>query len=693
MKKHLCFLATLILISAELVSQNAYYDVLKLQMSNSITSNGNIIITAANKETVIPILGRYMGKPSASFNEIQTYYNSFEGTDNNPFIEIEGTGQSMGFDADDKFGGKPGSPLSAIGGLDVTSLAIGLADFLVKRTKEELNVAFFTRFRETLNSPEYADLKIMFPNTRELFDVLGNEIYNYNRYLQNLREAFLSDLVILDENLPGIIPNHEEFFNAHFGMSAGLNTACYITKSLKNQVHPGDIIDQYPLDKFFRKKGETGYFDENWSGAIQTLQLISESFRDTSSMEDNYWVNFHKIRELINNRPVFKIYLGLIFQVAKNERYDSIQYARGSFIGLLNSVNYDLDYPAYKSYISNFALKANDLNELIKNYSKPGNDSLKYEKYARCFTSTVNLIEHCTKVSTLPHAEMIYNINLNGELKKYFKISYETSDLATDIYRRNYSSAINHAITIYNLIRTKHLETDFADLSRRGASGENVPLNSLKNLEDSLHLSKDLLQKLMRYGTFISTVAAAKNPGEVEQAIEAAALPSGSSRIKRETPFNVSLNAYTGLFAGYERISGMNNEKFEINNYGVAAPVGMAISTGAHHWSWSAFISLLDLGAVASFRFQNSDSIAQIPTIKLQDIFSPGLFFSIGLPKCPLSVNLGAQVGPNLRKVFVEDKNHPGEYINGYQNNVYWRFSASLVVDIPIFNLYTKSNQ
>ena len=125
------------------------------------------------------------------------------------------------------------------------------------------------------------------------------------------------------------------------------------------------------------------------------------------------------------------------------------------------------------------------------------------------------------------------------------------------------------------------------------------------------------------------------------------------------------------------------------NSYGLTAPVGAAVSWGKNHWSYSAFVSFIDIGAVAAFRFQN-DSIAQVPTIQLKDIFSPGLFFSLGIPKCPLSVNMGAQVGPNLRKVNIYDET-TGGYTNEYQNNVYWRFSISLVVDIPIFNFYTIS--
>ena len=675
MKKTILICLTCFLLSQSSFSQFACNDALKL---SSYISKGKF--NPDKKLQVDSILSKYIfdpdGTPSSTFSE-------------NPFIGgffQRGTSHSLVSGASKSIG-------NAIGGMDVTSIADGLAKFLVKRTKEELNVAFFSKFRETLNNPKYADIRVLFPNTWELLDAIGDEIYDYNRYIQNLRDAFLTDIIILDQNLPGIIPNHEAFFNTNFGLAVSINTACYITSSLKSQVHPGEMIDQFPLDEFFKKKGQTGYFNLNWSGAVQTLQLISESFRENAPREGNYWVDLKTANELVNNKVAFKIYFGLIYQVAQNDRFDSIKYTSGSFVESLKKVDFDSDYVAYKGFITKFAVKVNDLNNLVKNHSKPANDSLAVENYAKYFTTSVSLLEYGTMICDLPHFNTLVNFNLHEQLKDYFKIAYKTSDLAIAINRRNYSLAVNHAVVIYNLVRTKPLQKEYDQSLQQTAGLEKSSLQPLKSIEDSLASSKDLLQKLTRYGAFISTVATAKTSDEVESAIESAALPSGSSRIKRETPFNVSLNAYAGLFIGYEMITGMPNAKFEINNYGVAAPIGVAISTGSHHWSYSAFLSLIDIGAVASFRFQNTDSVAQVPTIKLQDIFSPGLFFSVGFPKCPLSFNIGAQVGPNLRSVYVEDKDNPGEYVNTYQDNVYWRFSASLVVDIPIFNFYTKSKK
>jgi hypothetical protein len=635
-----------------------------------------------------------------------------------------------------------------LGGLDVTNIADGLARFLVKRTKEELNVAFFSKFKTTLNEPAYRDLRTLFPDTWELLDAIGDEIYDYNKYLLNLREAFQSDIKTLDENLPGIITNHEKFFNDHFEYSAGLKTACYISTSLRNSVHPGDIIDLYPLEFLIIEKDKNEYFNKNWSGAIQTLQLISESLRETTVNSENYWVSYNKVKELVNDKDAFQIYLGLIYQVAKNKRFISIPYENdGSFVKMLDNLapKFEENYFAYKNYVANFAIKIETINEMTKAYSKTAKDSTAFENYAKYFEASVDLIEYCTEVSKLPGFNKIITVNLEDSLKDYFKITNSATNLAIAINRRNYSAAINHTVSIYNLVRTKVMEKEHLHKSSKGDADSTTKKEkrvykkfikfqkklfvndttmksdtlsaiidaTLKNIKkvsinkagadvnierskDTLNKSQDLLSKLARYGSFMASVATAKTSEEVSNAIESAALPAGSSRIKRETPFNVSLNAYCGLFTGYEYVKGVDHpltwdyQKF--NCYGLTAPIGVAASWGINHVSLSGFVSLIDLGAVAAFRFHN-DTIAQVPTIHLQDIFSPGLFFSVGIPKCPISINIGAQVGPNLRNIYSEEDEQTGEMVlqNKYGNSLYTRYSISAVVDIPLMNLYTRS--
>lgn len=551
---------------------------------------------------------------------------------------------------------------SSIGGLDVTSLADGLAKFIVKRAKKELSIAFFKKFKEDLE--KYPDLKTVFPATHTILTAIDHEIYNYSNYIKNLREAFRSDLKEIDKNLPGMIKNHSAFFATagNFELGLALRTGCYVSSSLKHDMHPGDILDAYPVSYFDNPPSADKAKLDILKGSIQALQLLNESLKEGDVSKNSYWVGMDKIRQVVSDKSAFKIYLGLLLQVA-HIKYDNVQFsATNNLYELLNTsanvTSFDKTletYASYKQYILNFGSKVDQLNKMIKEYEAPATDSLKVEQFAKYFQFSSQLIEYCVEVSKLPVIKNVTGItDIDEQTKKYFEIADEATAIVIAINRKNYAEAGNHVIAIYRKI--------IVDPAADPAAGRVAAL-------------------LVKYASFMSNLVNAKTSDEVASAIEDAALPVGSSSIKRETPFNVSLNAYAGFFVGHEYINKIN-DKHGINSYGATAPVGVAISWGKKcGWSSSLFISLVDLGAVAAYRV-NNDSIAQVPTIQLKDIFSPGAFLSIGFPKTPISFNVGAQFGPNLRKVT--------DAKNDYSNKSYVRFSASICVDIPILNLYTK---
>lgn len=553
--------------------------------------------------------------------------------------------------------------VSSIGGLDVTSLADGVAKFMVKRAKEELSITFFEKFKKILK--ETPDIETVFPQTANLLNGMDEEIYEYEKYIQNLREAFKKDIQEIHRNLPGIVDNHLKFFSEHQHVKAALLSACYTAQQLEDQAHPGDILSNYP----------TEYLDsipnKNYKGAIQTIQILSASLRDTSTEENgSYWVKIKKIRDLVNDKLAFKIYLGLILQEAK-VKYDSVAFEGTSLVNLLNMVAPEYDkgyntYNSYRNYILRFGEKIDALNKMIKDYSQENtSDSSVVEKYAKYFRTSVDLIEYCTEICKLPIIKDQGNLKeFPALLKKYFDVAYSCADLVVDINRKNYSAAINHTVHIYNVVT----------LREEASTGSEF---------------KIARNRLVKYGSFMATVATAKNSDDVEQAIETAALPVGSARIKRVSAFNVSLNGYVGFYAGYEKIKGVDSA-FTFNSAGITAPIGIAASKGhsllffdtPRECSSSIFVSLIDLGAITSFRFSN-DSAQKVPSIQLKDIISPGIFYSHGFGKTPLSLNIGWQMGPLLRKVNLKE--------NKYENK-YSRFSISLCVDIPILNFYTKTD-
>ncbi|HYG19285.1 MAG TPA: hypothetical protein VD816_10155 [Ohtaekwangia sp.] len=610
---------------------------------------------------------------------------------------------------------------SAVGGLDVTNVADGLARFLVKRTKEELNVAFFDRFNAHLRDDRYKDLRTVFPQTYRTFTIIGDEIYNYERYIQTLRENFRNDLNNLTTNLPTIVENHPAFFNAHPALEAMLMSSLYTAESLRDNVHPGDILNEFP----------TAYLNKlqpAWTGSIQTLQLFSASLRDSAQNESSYWVDLKTIKNAFRDTVVFRLYLGLTYQLAVS-RYDNVVYNAGtSLVSILDSLGRN-NLQAYQNYVVRLGAKTDKLAKMIRDYRRPGNDSLAVEQHYNYFKTSVDLLAYTTEISTLPLISQKLP-NLRDSLQDYFDVMNTTADLVLDINRKNYSSAIANATHIYDIVRVKRSRTNkrvltdqLADLKRaERAAGNAVERSSiraqtdftrasLEKAEASADSASGVMRKLFTYGSFMSGIVKAESPDDVQNAIEAFALPTGSARIKRETSFNVSLNAYLGPYLGMEKIRGL--ERNSQGTFGLTAPVGISISRGhsiffvntpaagwdkgRYGWSTSLFFSLIDIGALASYRFEENEAVVddsssvivpQVAAIKLKNIISPGAFLSIGIPKSPLSINAGVQLGPNLRSVKAAEGSTTTN--NTYADNLYWRWSVSLVVDIPILNFYTK---
>ena len=573
--------------------------------------------------------------------------------------------------------------------MDVTAIADGFAKFIVKRTKQELTLAFFDKFRENLEN--YPDIKTLFPQTEKLLVAIDDQIYDYNNYLNNLREAFREDLKTLDENLPGIIDNHEAFFKRknNFELSLALRTGCYLSTSTRQAVHPGDLLNDFPTSWFSNMPKEDSLKLTDLKGALQTLQLFSESLKEGDTSKHTYWVNTKKVRQVINNKNTFKIYLGLLLQKCHND-YDNVKFGNAkSLYELLNQKNivddFEKNHPIYKQYFTTLSNQMNELEKMISNTEKPSSDSAKIELYETYMKRSIQFIQQCTKINTLPHMKEIPVFQkLDKTFDTYFDIAIETSNLALAINRKNYSEAINQVVMIYDQIIKKPtlVEKNNEPFMKEMSSQNNDTTNAISSLA-----------YIAKYGAMMANLVNAKTSDEVEAVIESAALPIGSARIKRLSYFNVALNAYVGPYFGTEKIQNLDN-KFEANNFGLTAPIGISFGRGnigrKNKGSISVLISILDLGTLTAFRFQN-DTVSQIPTIQLKNIMSPGAFLSIGIPKCPLSINFGAQVGPNLRKINAPTSTTGVSY--DYNNSVYWRLSASICVDLPLLNLYNKSEK
>ena len=122
----------------------------------------------------------------------------------------------------------------------------------------------------------------------------------------------------------------------------------------------------------------------------------------------------------------------------------------------------------------------------------------------------------------------------------------------------------------------------------------------------------------------------------------------------------------------------------------VAAPVGFGFNTGfGKGGSLGLFTSIIDVGAIAAFRFGDNDA-ADLPALSIKNILAPGAYLVYGFPcDLPLSLGFGAQLGPNLREInTTPDPSMPDVIEPVFKNG--WKYGFFLAVDIPLFNLYVR---
>ncbi|MBK8567516.1 MAG: hypothetical protein IPN76_30415 [Saprospiraceae bacterium] len=242
----------------------------------------------------------------------------------------------------------------------------------------------------------------------------------------------------------------------------------------------------------------------------------------------------------------------------------------------------------------------------------------------------------------------------------------------TDTLERKLFTVVKQFFDLEFNVRQEHYTLAVANLTRI--------LTELLN-KDDFGFKKEFL----RHVNFMATVAEANDSKEVAAAIELFALPPGSSRMKKQSKWSISLNSYGGLGFGRENdfneaLTDSLGGKSVLAPY---APIGIDINLGLKNaGSLSLYAQVVDVGAIFAYRF--SDETSPIPELKFQNIVAPGGYLVYGFGNnIPASFGVGAQLGPNLRKV------DPNLGLSVQKTNA-WRLGAILSVDIPITHFYTK---
>lgn len=208
-----------------------------------------------------------------------------------------------------------------------------------------------------------------------------------------------------------------------------------------------------------------------------------------------------------------------------------------------------------------------------------------------------------------------------------------------------------------------------------------------KNRLDAYQLQSSVLT----YGNFMADIAQAQTSGQVQAILSTYASQPGSSRLKRNSDVNLSLNAYLG--PAYSRERPVDDVPGAITQTlpSLSTPVGLAFN-----WRWprrrshgeiaylpfTVFFPILDIGPVVTFNF-GDELLSSTPDLHLGDFLAPGLFLFYNLPRSPFTGGIGYQRTAEVRSV-----NPTGLERQDYRTD---RFSVFLGIDVPIFNFFTKN--
>jgi hypothetical protein len=528
-----------------------------------------------------------------------------------------------------------------------------LGSFIAKRFKEELNIAFINKFRDKLKAQ--VDLQAMMPTTYKF--LLENEPYNYTSFLESLRAAFKQDL----ENLP-----------ANFTKLTRLNRN-QIVDTLKFDGYAGLLMGLEAVNSFLKKNSSaqilldmTGIAEADTINNAQfrfSVKLLNATVSELTDKVTRDWYGDVAMKDVFGSGSEQNslLFLGLFYEKHKSLFADEAITKK---------------LPAY-------------MEQVTKTYT-----------IIRNYQAEIKLIKTTTGNVTVSDALRYLDLTINAADELLNIDDVFGSSFANSLVKNNVISHARRSLAIISDIDKKEYATAF--------------VNTVSLAADLLPKKTTFRKEFVRYGNFAVSIVTAENSDAMVVALESAALPVGSYQVKRESICNISLNAFAGGFLGMEYVKergGVELPEDVETTAGVAgfsAPIGVAFSFGSRRdynkandsdkrtfgpkgkekvltgCSWSLFISALDLGAVTAFRLQN-DKAETLPEMTFQNVLAPGAYLIHGFKGVPVSLGVGAQYGPQVRKI--ADLGSEQELLS------LWSARVLIAVDIPLFNLYTRNEK
>jgi len=622
--------------------------------------------------------------------------------------------------------GSPGTNLA-------TNLANGVADFLIKRANEELTVSIIAKLQDFL--ARYPEFKTLFPQTVALIAPI--QPYDYAKTLNALKTALKADLDQLPGRLQLLyyIPRYQVIntkvpvltlgfasvtlandINGKFGLSKSLhdldtskfltaknnyasaiNVLCLLSNGLQDKLMSQDDSQEYPyLD--------SGVIKAVTAGNTGNMVYLAQYFTGIIAQKSSTISFYNGSSPLVTTMDILKAWKGPDIATFFNQLQSNCAQLTTLQAQLLKIKSDDLQNTnTYgKSFFSSdrpaiySQLLSTSMTMAIAFLQSPDQKGLKDQltlinnSWPSFSSNTVNMIQAFSQkdysAGTQDLGEVLKSVtdyleNAGGDVTTDGSNTLKTQSAATIATINSQIAAINTEIK--SLPPTANLSTENAAVINDQLRGYQAQLSDLNlKLYAANYQSKNaktellIIGKIIEYTQLFAALSQVDNSSDVESLLETYALPAGSSRVKKETDFNIALNAYVGGFFGR---SGSSGTGFT-NTYGLTAPIGFTVSHGFNECgSVSVFAGLLDVGSIIRYKLDNNGAYEQ--NINFAGLVSPSVQLIYGLPwYIPLSIGAGCQWTTPTTS-------------SSNQIHLMPHFNAFIAVDIPLFNLTAVRKQ
>ncbi|MBL6448516.1 hypothetical protein JMN32_19555 [Fulvivirga sp. 29W222] len=648
----LFFTLSLLLISTNLLSQNAFYEAQYLAMLDvdkikSIKDSLNLTDMEKNE---IDSLELFLKKPfdrkvhPINLDIIRNVVNNY-----NSYVEVYNASLALTNGKNTENLALTLIPSLLAGNFSLTDTAQsnildGITKYYAEEFKKAQTITYMKAFEATAG--QIGELRILFPESYKKlqradpskFPDLGNEykeIFNEDlkniwpnllTYVEGFPEEALPDyqLTLLKGKNLTQIKRHSFYYPAVISSEM-------IAKLIENQ-HPVEVLN-YIDDKYYSEDSLSSKSAGNTiAKVIHGINLLQSNLRDTAQVINsgfsNVWISLEQLKQL-NTEKEIELFFALLYQ------QDNIYFDH-----LFKDIDIDIT-------------KIEDQRKIIKDKISP-------------LISLLNTIQQAGKSYEKKEIPEVLEKYLQANIDLIIKLKFNEDD--ADLTK--YVKIAQHLVHVYSGIKN-------ADYS-------NTAYYALRILDDLLEANENYqatIYKIEEYGSFMSEVINAENSDEVKEIITKFASQPSSYILKRTYRHTFSVTGQPGYFVSAEKLRHQDDWSFVS---GITLPIGLEYTfkpkPDLNHTRGSIglFFQLTDLGAILNFRLD--DDTSELPDqVTFKQVFSPGASINYGFKNSPLTLAVGYQYTPELREISLQDGSE--KFVNGD------RLFLRLAWDIPLINI------